>query len=162
MSKYYSGKKIVREKGLYKAYDNSEGVFLSTITPGSVVKGASIMVGYNTGKLKIGDYKQDSCIYLYNLPEKCSWKTLGYINDLDALAFSSNVYQYKIAMDVGNFDYYPGKRLKIDKKAFDTYRNMFYRFGFGYTALQFYTIGVFSPIPFVPLPARRNPEVPEC
>ena len=126
-----SGKKIVREKGLYKAYDNSEGAFLSTITPGSVVKGASIMVGYNTGKLKIGDYKQDSCIYLYNLPEKCSWKTLGYINDLDALAFSSNVYQYKIAMDVGNFDYYPGKRLKIDKKAFDTYRNMFYRFGLG-------------------------------
>ncbi len=126
-----SGKKIVREKGLYKAYDNSEGAFLSTITPGSVVKGASIMVGYNTGKLKIGDYKQDSCIYLYNLPEKCSWKTLGYINDLDALALSSNVYQYKIAMDVGNFDYYPGKRLKIDKKAFDTYRNMFYRFGLG-------------------------------
>ena len=126
-----SGKKLVRKNGVYKAYDNSEGAFLSTITPGSVVKGASIMVGYNTGKLKIGDYKQDSCIYLYNLPEKCSWKTLGYINDIDALAFSSNVYQYKIAMDVGGFDYYPGKQLKIKKEAFDTYRNMFYRFGLG-------------------------------
>ena len=126
-----SGKKIVMKNGIYKAYDNSEGTFLSTITPGSVVKGASIMVGYNTGKLKIGDYKQDSCIYLYNLPEKCSWKTLGYINDIDALALSSNVYQYKIAMDVGDFDYYPGKQLKINKKAFDTYRNMFYRFGLG-------------------------------
>ena len=126
-----SGKKLVRKNGVYKAYDNSEGAFLSTITPGSVVKGASIMVGYDTGKLKIGDYKQDSCIYLYNLPEKCSWKTLGYINDIDALAFSSNVYQYKIAMKVGGFDYYPGKKLKIDEKAFDTYRNMFYRFGLG-------------------------------
>ena len=126
-----SGKKLVRKKNSYKVYDNSEGAFLSTITPGSVVKGASIMVGYNTGKLKIGDYKQDSCIYLYNLPEKCSWKTLGYINDIDALAFSSNVYQYKIAMSVGGFDYYPGKKLKINKKAFDTYRNMFYRFGLG-------------------------------
>ncbi len=126
-----SGKKIVRQSGTYKVYDISEGNFLSTITPGSVVKGASIMVGYNTGKLKIGDYKQDSCIYLYNLPEKCSWKTLGYINDLDALALSSNVYQYKIAMSVGDFDYYPGKKLIIDEKAFDTYRNMFYRFGLG-------------------------------
>ena len=126
-----SGKQIFNNNGLYKSYDISEGAFLSTITPGSVVKGASIMVGYNTGKLKIGDYKQDSCIYLYNLPEKCSWKTLGYINDIDALAYSSNVYQYKIAMDVGGFDYYPGKKLKINKKAFDTYRNMFYRFGLG-------------------------------
>ena len=126
-----SGKQIEKKKGKYKTYDISEGAFLSTITPGSVVKGASIMVGYNTGKLKIGDYKQDSCIYLYNLPEKCSWKTLGYINDIDALAFSSNVYQYKIAMSVGGFDYYPGKKLKINEKAFDIYRNMFYRFGLG-------------------------------
>lgn len=126
-----SGKKIIKKKGVYKAYDNSEGAFLSTITPGSVVKGASIMVGYDTGKLKIGDYKQDSCIYLYNLPEKCSWKTLGYINDVDALALSSNVYQYKIAMSVGGFNYHPGKKLKIDEKAFDIYRNMFYRFGLG-------------------------------
>ena len=126
-----SGKQIVKKDGIYKAYDISEGAFLSTITPGSVVKGASIMVGYNTGKLKIGDYKQDTCIYLYNLPEKCSWKTLGYINDIDALALSSNVYQYKIAMSVGGFNYYPGKKLKINEKAFDTYRNMFYRFGLG-------------------------------
>ena len=126
-----SGKKLVRKNGYYKAYDNSEGVFLSTVTPGSVVKGASMMVGYDAKAIKPGTYMVDSCIYLYNLPEKCSWKTLGYINDLQALAFSSNVYQYKIAMKVGGFNYYPGKKLKIKKKAFDTYRNMFYRFGLG-------------------------------
>lgn len=126
-----SGKKLVRKNGSYSAYDNNEGVFLSTITPGSVVKGASIMVGYDTGAIKPGEYMYDSCIHLYNLPEKCSWKTLGYINDLDALAQSSNVYQYKTAMKVGGFNYAPGKELKIDEKAFDTYRNMFYRFGLG-------------------------------
>ena len=126
-----SGKKLILVNGSYKAYDNSEGVFLSTITPGSVVKGASIMVGYDTEKIKIGEYMVDSCIGLYNLPEKCSWKTLGYINDLDALALSSNVYQYKTAMRVGGFDYSYGKELVIDEKAFDTYRNMFYRFGLG-------------------------------
>ncbi|MGM9878600.1 MAG: peptidoglycan D,D-transpeptidase FtsI family protein [Bacilli bacterium] len=126
-----SGKKIVKENGKYKAYDNSEGAFLSTITPGSVVKGASIMVGYTTGAIDIGTYMVDSCIGFYNLPEKCSWKTLGYINDIGALAYSSNVYQYKIAMKVGGFDYAYGKKLKIDEKAFDIYRNMFYRFGLG-------------------------------
>lgn len=126
-----SGKRLITENGRYKVYDNSEGAFLSTITPGSVVKGASIMVGYTTKVIDIGTYMEDSCIGLYNLPEKCSWKTLGYINDLDALAFSSNVYQFKIAMKVGGFDYAYGKKLKIDEKAFDTYRNMFYRFGLG-------------------------------
>ena len=126
-----SGKKVVEKNGKYKAYDNSEGAFLSTITPGSVVKGASIMVGYTTGAIDIGTYMVDSCIGLYNLPEKCSWKTLGYINDIDALAYSSNVYQYKIAMKVGGFNYSYGKELKIDEKAFDIYRNMFYRFGLG-------------------------------
>ena len=126
-----SGKKLIRKNGYYKAYDNSEGVFLSTVTPGSVVKGASIMVGYDTKTIKPGTYMTDSCIYLYNLPEKCSWKTLGYINDIEALALSSNVYQYKIAMKVGGFNYQPGKKLKIKKEAFDTYRNMFYRFGLG-------------------------------
>ena len=126
-----SGKKIVLKNGNYKTYDNSEGVFLSTITPGSVVKGASIIVGYDSKVINIGDYMTDSCISLYNLPLKCSWKTLGYINDLQALALSSNVYQYKIAMKVGGFKYAYGKKLKVDEKAFDTYRNMFYRFGLG-------------------------------
>ena len=34
-------------------------------------------------------------------------------------------------MRVGGFNYAYGKRLKIDPKAFDIYRNMFYRFGLG-------------------------------
>ena len=126
-----SGKELIKEKGTYKAYDAPEGVILSTITSGSVVKGASIMVGYETGAIDIGTYMEDSCIKLYNLPEKCSWKTLGIINDLEALKYSSNVYQYKIAMKVGGFNYAYGKELKINEKAFDIYRNMFYRFGLG-------------------------------
>ncbi len=126
-----SGKKLINKKGTYKTLDFPEGAMLSTITPGSVVKGASIMVGYTQKAIEIGTVMQDSCIGLYNLPEKCSWKTLGYINDLQALQYSSNVYQYKIAMKVGGFNYAYGKKLKIKKEAFNTYRNMFYRFGLG-------------------------------
>ena len=126
-----SGKKLVKENGAYKAYDIPENAILTTVTPGSVVKGASIMVGYTTKVIDIGTVMEDACIKLYNLPEKCSWQTLGTINDLEALEWSSNVYQYKIAMKVGGFDYAYGKELKIDEKAFDIYRNMFYRFGLG-------------------------------
>lgn len=126
-----SGKKIVKENGAYKTYDIPENAILTTVTPGSVVKGASIMVGYTTKVIDIGTVMEDACIKLYNLPEKCSWQTLGTINDLEALEWSSNVYQYKIAMKVGGFDYAYGKELKIDEKAFDIYRNMFYRFGLG-------------------------------
>ena len=122
--------KVIENKNKYEVYDNNEGVFLNTVTPGSVVKGASIMVGYDTGVIDIGTSMYDSCIYLKNL-EKCSWKNLGYINDLDALAYSSNVYQFKTAMKVAGFDYVQGKSLKINEEAFDTYRNMFYRFGLG-------------------------------
>lgn len=114
-----------------KIYDNSLGNILTNVTPGSVVKGASIIVGYNTKVIDIGTIMEDKCIKLYNLPLKCSWKTLGTINDIEALARSSNVYQYKIAMMVGGFTYKYGKELKIDEKAFDTYRNVFYQFGLG-------------------------------
>ena len=126
-----SGKRLVKENGKYIAYDIPENAILTTVTPGSVVKGASIMVGYTTKVIDIGTIMEDSCIKLYNLPEKCSWQNLGVISDLEALQWSSNVYQYKIAMMVGGFKYAYGKELKINEKAFDTYRNMFYQFGLG-------------------------------
>lgn len=39
--------------------DNTSSVLTSPVTPGSVVKGASMLVGYNTGAVKIGEYKVD-------------------------------------------------------------------------------------------------------
>ena len=123
-----SGKKITDNN---KFYDLDEGTMNYSITPGSVVKGASMTVGYKTKVIDIGTTMKDECIKLYNLPEKCSWKTLGTINDLEALQYSSNVYQYKIAMKVGKFDYHYGADLNIDLKAFNIYRNIFYQYGLG-------------------------------
>ena len=122
-----SGKQMIDNK----IYDFSEGSIISTVTPGSVVKGASIIVGYNQKVINIGTTMMDECIKLYNLPEKCSWRRLGLINDLDAIKYSSNVYQYKIAMMVGGFNYAYNKELKVNLKAFDIYRNTFYQFGLG-------------------------------
>ncbi len=56
---------------------------------------------------------------------------MGIIDDLYALRYSSNVYQYKIAIEVGNGTYQNNKALKIDEEAFDKYRNMYASFGLG-------------------------------
>ena len=125
------GRSLSKKGSSYEIYDNSLGNILTNITPGSVVKGASLIVGYNTKVIDIGTVLEDKCIKLYNLPSKCSWTTMGKINDITALARSSNVYQYKIAMMVAGFNYKYNKKLIIDEKAFDTYRDIFYQFGLG-------------------------------
>ena len=76
--------------------DNTTSILSSPITPGSVVKGASMLVAYNTGAVKIGEYMLDECIKVAGTPQKCSSNTLGRINDITALAKSSNVYQFKL------------------------------------------------------------------
>jgi len=50
---------------------------------------------------------------------------------LYALRYSSNVYQYKIAISVGEGNYEYNKALKINESAFDKYRKMYQSFGLG-------------------------------
>ena len=111
--------------------DNTNNILISPIMPGSVVKGASMLVGYNTGAIKIGDYMVDECITVAGTPTKCSSVTLGYINDITALAKSSNVYQFKTAIRVNGQEYYYGMKLNFNQRSFEIYRNMYHSFGLG-------------------------------
>lgn len=111
--------------------DNITSILTSPITPGSVVKGASMLVGYNTGAIKTGEYILDECIKVSGVKEKCSYKTLGMINDITALAKSSNVYQFKTAIRVSGQEYFRGMKLDFNQEAFDKYRNMYHSFGLG-------------------------------
>ena len=126
-----AGKQIVSKGGKYKVYDYTPGVFTSPVTPGSVVKGASMLVGYNSGAIKIGEYQYDDCVKIYSVPKKCSWSKLGRINDLDALAYSSNIYQFKTAMKVANFKYAVNKKFNVKEEDFATYRRTFNELGLG-------------------------------
>ena len=63
---------------------------------GSVVKGATISVGYQNNLIDPQKQIYDSCVKLLNLTEKCSWKELGYLNSVTALEQSSNYYQFLI------------------------------------------------------------------
>lgn len=126
-----AGKKLVKKDGKYVAEDYTPGVINSIVTPGSSVKAASHMVGYVTGNLKIGEVRNDACIKLAATPQKCSYRSYGNINDLQALKYSSNTYQFHTAMKVGKGKYQYNAPLKIDEKSFETYRKIFSEFGLG-------------------------------
>ena len=112
--------------------DNTTSLLMQPITPGSVVKGASMLVAYNEGAVKIGEKMLDECVKVAGVSEKCSSvNNLGVINDITALAKSSNVYQFKAAIRVNGQEYHRGMKLNFNQKAFDTYRNMYHSFGLG-------------------------------
>ena len=112
--------------------DYTTSVLTSPIMPGSIVKGASMLVGYNTGAVKMGERILDECIKVAGVAQKCSFENyLGVIDDITALAKSSNVYQFKIAIRVNGQEYFRNMKMNFNQSSFDIYRNMYHSFGLG-------------------------------
>ena len=112
--------------------DNVNSMLVSPVTPGSVVKGASMLVGYNEGVIKMGEKMYDECVKIAGAPRKCSSVlNLGVIDDIVALAKSSNVYQFKTAIRVNGQEYFNGIKLDFKQSSFDKYRSMYKSFGLG-------------------------------
>lgn len=126
-----SGRKILNNTDNYFLSDITPYALTDPMTPGSVIKGASMLVGFNTGVIEPGFTTTDECIKLYNIPKKCSSHRVGTLDDIKALAESSNVYQFKIAMKVAGIDYSYNIKANVDHNAFDIYRNTFKQFGLG-------------------------------
>ena len=127
-----SSKQIVQSGNEYKINDYTTSLLTSSNPPGSVVKGASMLVGYKTGKLKFGDVFYDKCIKFKNTPKKCSWSNnLGSLNDITALKFSSNSYQFQLALKIAGVNYHYNMPIKIDSTAIDTYKQVFKSLGLG-------------------------------
>lgn len=122
-----AGKQVIDES----IYDYSTGIINTSYVVGSVVKGASHIVGYNTGALKIGEVRVDNCIKIKSTPEKCSFMYLGTLDDLTALKRSSNTYQFHTAIKVGGGVYCYNCGLALNPEAFNTYRSTFKEFGLG-------------------------------
>lgn len=126
-----AGKQIIDVNGEYKIVDYTPGILTSPVVAGSIIKGASQIVGYNTGALQIGEERYDKCVKLKGAPQKCSWKSLGLLNDLTALKQSSNTYQFYTALKVAGVDYYYDMPFNPETNTFDIYRNTFKEFGLG-------------------------------
>ena len=127
---------IIAIAGLRHNDDDSwSDISLNTITKsftiGSAVKGATISVGYKYNLIEMDKYITDSCVKLYMVPQKCSFKSLGKINDLKALAMSSNYYQYLIAISLTGNKYTPNMKLNATEEHFNIYRNMLSSYGLG-------------------------------
>ena len=128
----FASKEMIYKNNDIEVYDNTTSLVTGVVTPGSIVKGASISTGYKYNAIDIGDVILDECIKIKNKPSKCSWKTgIGYINDIEALMISSNSYQFKTAIKVSGEPYQYNGELNISKDTFDKYRSMYNEYGLG-------------------------------
>ncbi len=111
--------------------DITANMIHSSYTVGSIVKGATISVGYQNNLIEKGKKVLDSCIKVYGVTKKCSWTSLGWIDDIQALAQSSNYFQFLIATRLTNPKYTWNSKLHATKEHFDIYRNMLASYGLG-------------------------------
>ena len=111
--------------------DVSSNIILTSYTVGSVIKGASNTVGYLNNAIDINKSYKDSCIKIYKVPKKCSYKELGYLNDITALKHSSNYYQFMTAIKVLGKKYSYNMDLEVTLDDFNKYRRVFSTFGLG-------------------------------
>ncbi len=126
---------IIASTGIMKIKDNyhdvSTNLLTSSFTVGSVIKGASHTVGYQNNLIKEGKKINDSCVKLHLVPEKCSYKKLGLIDDITALKTSSNYYQFITAIKLTGNTYKKNIKLNVTEEHFNIYRNTFASFGLG-------------------------------
>lgn len=111
--------------------DITHNIINASYTLGSVIKGASSSVNYLNNLIPINKKIMDSCVKLYLVPKKCSHKSLGYIDDISALAYSSNYYQYLTAIKYVGKEYTFNMELNTTADNFDYYRQVFSSYGLG-------------------------------
>ena len=111
--------------------DVTSNIINTSYTVGSVVKGATITVGYNNHIIDENTRVTDSCVKLYLVPAKCSYKRLGRLNDITALKESSNYFQFLIAIGLTGEQYKYNMQLNVSKNHFDIYRNTLADYGLG-------------------------------
>lgn len=111
-----SGQTIDKETG--EVYDYSSGNYLDANLIGSTIKASSLYIGFKYGLIAPNTYLMDTPIKIKGTKEKSSWKNMGLINEVDAMAMSSNVYMFRIAMMLGGANYVYGDALYINPEAF--------------------------------------------
>ncbi|GGE74073.1 peptidoglycan D,D-transpeptidase FtsI family protein [Priestia taiwanensis] len=129
--------KQIDEKGEFKDY--ALGTMSSAYQMGSVVKGATVLTGYQTGAIKENQVIRDQPYYFGSSEKpKKSWISnpngMGEINDLEALKRSSNVYMFRIVMNMMKAGpYTKGMPLPLpgETNVFEDLRYYFGQFGLG-------------------------------
>ncbi|WP_435994466.1 peptidoglycan D,D-transpeptidase FtsI family protein [Rossellomorea sp. LjRoot5] len=131
-----AGKQYVKnsETGKYEMRDAALGTFTSSYEVGSVVKGATVLTGYMTGKLTPGEVLIDEPLRIKGTKPKTSWFNKYQqipMTDLYALEKSSNAYMWKVALKIAGGRYVPNEPIVNNPEAFDVFRNHYAQFGLG-------------------------------
>lgn len=111
--------------------DTTSNIVYAAYTPGSIVKAASNTVAYHENVIEPGKKINDSCVKIKHTTKKCSYKSLGLVDDISALEKSSNYYQYINAIKIMGYKYSYNIDIKTNKESFDKYRNIFKEYGLG-------------------------------
>ncbi|TMW74123.1 penicillin-binding protein 2 [Alteribacter natronophilus] len=100
---------------------------------GSTIKGATVLIGYETGVFQHGEQIIDRTIdNLPDSPSISSHRPLGRINDIQALERSSNIYMAEVGMRLINYiPGYSGRNWGDFRGAFHTLRYYYSQFGLG-------------------------------
>ncbi|MUK87116.1 penicillin-binding protein 2 [Ornithinibacillus sp. L9] len=101
--------------------------------PGSTIKGATILAGFESGAISPGYTIYDSPVVIKGSSPKSSLnKNIGTVDDRGALKYSSNVYMFHTAMRIGGqFNFKNGDPLVFQGDYFQRMRNYFYQLGLG-------------------------------
>ena len=124
-----SGKIINKETG--EVTDYAAGNYLDANLIGSTIKGGTLYTAFKEGVITPGTTFMDEPIKIKGTKEKKSHRNLGLINEIDALAYSSNVYMFRIAMLLGGANYVYDGPLKINDEVFETLRRDLGELGLG-------------------------------
>ncbi len=119
----------VLEDGKFK--DAPFGNVYNQYPMGSTVKGATVLTGYQTGVIEPGTVLYDTPLELPGTPIKKSYRNMGFLNDVEALQQSSNVYMFRIAMRIAGYDFKNKRGFNNRQEAFETMRYYFNQFGLG-------------------------------
>ncbi len=125
-----SGQRWNRDKQKFEG--SSYLAAIGRYEPGSTVKAATLLAGYEERVVSMGERIWDRPIKLMGTDPKSSYKNLGMINDIEALKYSSNVYMFHIAMRIGgDKTYEPNEKLDFNPEQFQVMRNYYSQFGLG-------------------------------
>lgn len=112
-------------------YAAPTGNYLDVADVGSVVKMATLYMGLQEGVVKPGDIIVDQPMHIKGTETFASYRNHGAIDDINAIAVSSNVYMANIAIRLAGGTYKDGEPLVYTDGTFEKMRAYYTMFGLG-------------------------------
>jgi cell division protein FtsI/penicillin-binding protein 2 len=130
------GKRLVKNEktGKQELVDYAFATFTTAYEVGSTIKPATMLTGYREGVVSIGEQKIDEPLSIAGSETKSSvFNRYGRITltDSQAIERSSNVYMFKIAIEIADAVYRYKQGISFNLDAFETMRNGYSQVGLG-------------------------------